>query len=140
MGEGEKDRICQPDLPSPAYGRGAGGEGFPRRQIMPGPEWSISIELAKRMRDVAREFRKEPTPSEAILWEAIRGRQLDGRKFRRQRPIGLFVVDFYCPAEKLLVEVDGPIHALQQKADLERQEILESLGLCFVRISADTVE
>jgi len=107
---------------------------------MPGPEWSISIELARRMRDVAREFRKEPTPSEILLWEAIRSRKLDGRKFRRQKPIGVFVVDFYCSDESLIVEVDGPIHASQQTADAERQEILESLGLRFVRISSETVE
>jgi len=107
---------------------------------MPGPEWSISIELARRMRDVAREFRKEPTPSESLLWEAIRGRQLDGRKFRCQNPISVFVVDFYCSEEKMIVEVAGAIHAAQQKGDRERQEILESLGLRFVRISSETVE
>jgi len=107
---------------------------------MPGSEGSISIELARRMRDVARVFRKEPTPGESLLWEAIRGRKLDCRKFRRQKPIGVFVVDFYCSTEKLIVEVDGPVHTSQQKADLERQEILKSLGLRFVRISSETVE
>ncbi len=89
---------------------------------------------------MARDFRKEPTPSEMILWEAIRDRQLDGRKFRRQKPIGAFIVDFYCAAEKLIVEVDGLIHLSQQQVDLERQEIIESLGLRFVRISAEMVE
>jgi|SRR5579859_6556727 len=59
---------------------------------------------------------------------------------RRQKPIGVFVVDFYSSTESLIVQLDGPIHAAQQKADRERQEILESLGHRFVRISSETVE
>ncbi|XGB40657.1 MAG: DUF559 domain-containing protein [Cyanobacteria bacterium LVE1205-1] len=46
------------------------------------------------MQEVARQLRRESTPSEAILWEALRNRKLEGRKFRRQHPIGTFVVDF----------------------------------------------
>jgi len=56
------------------------------------------------MTEVARGFRKAPTPSEAILWRALRGEALDGRKFRRQQPIGPFIVDFYCSTERLIVE------------------------------------
>jgi very-short-patch-repair endonuclease len=89
---------------------------------------------------IARSFRKEPTRSEAILWQALRGKKLDGVKFRRQQPIGPFVVDFFAPAHRLIVEVDGPIHAAQQEADRQRQELLESLSLRFVRISAKLVE
>ncbi len=92
------------------------------------------------MVEVARVFRKEPTPSEDILWQALRNRQVDGRKFRRQQPIGAFVLDFFCAEERLAVEVDGPIHASQREADQMRQELIESLGVRFVRIPAETVE
>jgi very-short-patch-repair endonuclease len=92
------------------------------------------------MTEVARQFRKDPTPSEAILWQALRGRKLEGRKFRRQQPIGAFVVDFFCGTERLIVEVDGGIHESQKEADRQRQELLESLGLRLVRISSELVE
>ncbi|HEX2091552.1 MAG TPA: DUF559 domain-containing protein [Longimicrobiaceae bacterium] len=92
------------------------------------------------MTEAARGFRKTATPSEAILWKALRGSALAGRKFRRQQPIGPFVVDFYCPAERLVVEVDGGIHESQAERDRARQECLETLGLRFIRISARQIE
>ncbi|MCI0657706.1 MAG: endonuclease domain-containing protein, partial [Acidobacteria bacterium] len=92
------------------------------------------------MVEVARVFRKEPTHSEDILWQALRNRQLDGRKFRRQQPVGAFVLDFFCAEERLAVEVDGPIHDNQREADQMRQELIESLGIRFVRLTAETVE
>jgi very-short-patch-repair endonuclease len=102
--------------------------------------WDISPALKQKMTEVARQFRKEPTTSEEILWQAIRGRKLDGRRFRRQQPIGVFVVDFYCSAEKLIVEVDGAIHELQREHDQQRQELLESLGLKMVKVTSKQVE
>jgi methylmalonyl-CoA mutase cobalamin-binding domain/chain len=102
--------------------------------------WNVPAQLQERMKQVAREFRKEPTASEALLWEALRGRRLDGLKFRRQQPVGPFVVDFYCASERLVVEVDGGIHEAQRDRDRERQQLLESLGLRFIRIPAHTVE
>ncbi len=98
------------------------------------------VALQKKMQEIAQQFRKEPTESEAILWDLLRNRKLDDRKFRRQHPIGRFVVDFYCHEERLIVEIDGGIHASQQDLDRQRQEILESLGLRFVRISSNLVE
>lgn len=111
----------------------------------PGPtlesdRWVVSPALHKRATEIARRFRKEHTPSEAILWNAVRRKQLDGRRFRRQQPIGPFVVDFFCPSERLVVEVDGPIHDAQIELDRERQRLLESLGLRFVRLTAAQVE
>lgn len=100
----------------------------------------ISRELEIKMIEAARRFRKEPTKSEAILWEALRNKQFEDRKFRRQEPIGPFVVDFYCSSERLIVEVDGGVHETQKEADAERQQLLEASGLRFVRLSADLVE
>lgn len=102
--------------------------------------WEIPKELRHKMVTIVREFRKQPTKSEAILWKALRGKKLDGVKFRRQQPIGPFVVDFFAPAFRLILEVDGPIHANQIQADRERQNLLEALGFKIFRINADDVE
>ena len=102
--------------------------------------WQVPRGLRARMVEVARQFRKNPTPSEAILWQALRGRRLDGHRFRRQQPIGPFVVDFFNAAERLIVEVDGPIHESQREVDAERQRLLEGLGLRFLRLPATLVE
>jgi very-short-patch-repair endonuclease len=102
--------------------------------------WKIPPELKVKMHELAAQLRKERTPSEDILWQALRNRQLEGRKFRRQNPIGAFVVDFYCSEEQLAVEVDGLIHETQREADKLRQEIIESLGVRFVRVTAEQVE
>ena len=96
--------------------------------------------LRRKMVEVARQFRKEPTRSEDILWQSLRGKKLDGVKFRRQQPIGPFIVDFYAPAYRLVVEVDGQIHEIQKEADQERQQLLEQLGLFVLRLTAAEVE
>jgi very-short-patch-repair endonuclease len=100
----------------------------------------VTPAVQRRMLEVARDFRREPQPSEAMLWQALRRKQLRGHKFRRQQPIGAFIVDFYCDAVGLVVEVDGPIHASQAQADAERQRILEQLGLRVLRVSSRDVE
>jgi very-short-patch-repair endonuclease len=90
----------------------------------------------------ARRLRKETTPSERILWEQLRDRRLDGWKFRRQHPIGRFVLDFYCAELRLALEVDGAVHSLEaaRERDRLRQEIIELREVRFVRISASSVE
>ncbi len=127
--------------------RSAGGEGMTkagaaqrmRDENVP-DYWDVPESLRRTMVEVARQLRKEPARSEDKLWQALRGKKLDGRKFRRQQPIGPFVVDFFCPIERLIVEVDGPIHEAQRDADQQRQQLLKSLGLHFVRVTTDDVE
>jgi very-short-patch-repair endonuclease len=104
------------------------------------PRLYVSPEIRRKMLEIARQFRKEPTKSESILWQALRGKKLDGIKFRRQQPIGYFVVDFYNSVYRLVVEVDGPIHANQVEADCARQDILEQIGLNVMRVNAEEVE
>ena len=104
------------------------------------PHIIIPPEVRRKMIEIAREFRKEPTVSEKILWNALRGKKLDGVKFRRQQPVGYFVVDFYNSANRLVIEVDGHIHQVQKEADQARQEILEMLGLVVLRIQSEIVE
>ena len=103
-------------------------------------KWDIPAEFKRRMHGVARALRQNATPAEAILWQAIRNRQLDGRKFRRQVPIGAYIVGLYCASERLVIEVDGPIHESQQQADQLRQESIVELGIRIVRLRNEEVE
>lgn len=100
----------------------------------------VSPEVRRKMLEIARGFRKEPTKSEAILWQALRGKKLDGIKFRRQQPVGYFIVDFYNSVYRLVVEVDGSVHDTQVKLDVARQDILEQLGFNILRVKAEEVE
>ena len=84
-------------------------------------------------------MRKNPTPAEAALWKVLRGRRLLGLKFRRQHPVGSFIVDFYCAVCKLVVEVDGDIHLQQVAYDQARTEQIESFGYRVVRFSNEAV-
>ena len=92
------------------------------------------------VKGAVRQMRKEPTLSENLLWSALRDRCLASRKFRRQHPRGRSILDFYCHEEQLTVEVDGPVHEARRQADGERQQILESMGIRFLRLSAAQVE
>jgi adenine-specific DNA-methyltransferase len=104
-------------------------------------DWDVPREVRKRMVEVARDLRTRSTLGEQELWLALRRKQLAGRKFRRQQPVGPFVLDFYCSAERLSVEVDGSIHddPDQVQLDAERQRLIESLGIRFVRLPNDLV-
>jgi len=73
----------------------------------------------------ARQLRNKLTPTEAILWEHLKGKQICNTRFRRQHPISIFIVDFYCHAAKLIIELDGKIHLKNREYDNERTDILE---------------
>ena len=78
------------------------------------------------------------TKAEQVLWQELRGSKL-GYKFRRQVSIGSFVVDFYCHELHLIIELDGPIHKIQEKYDRERQVYLENEGSTVIRYTNDQV-
>ena len=101
----------------------------------------VSAPMHDRAVRSAKRLRAEATPSEQRLWAALRDRNFHGRKFRRQQPMGPFVLDFWCAEERLAVEIDGGVHddPEQQRLDGERQALLESLDIRFVRISAELV-
>ena len=88
----------------------------------------------------ARELRSEQTPAEQRLWSRLRQRQLLNLRFRRQHPVGTYIVDFYCPARNLVVEVDGDSHADKEEYDAERTEWLESQGYRVIRFTNREVE
>jgi very-short-patch-repair endonuclease len=84
---------------------------------------------------MAKELRENMTTSEIILWDFLRRRNR-GMKFYRQAPIDRFIVDFYCPRKKLVIEVDGGIHeqADNRESDILREEFLRKKGLRILRI------
>jgi very-short-patch-repair endonuclease len=80
-------------------------------------------------------LRRHETEAERVLWELVRGRKLLGLKFRRQAPIGRFVVDFFCHERALVIEADGPIHLERVEYDGEREAWLDRQGFTVVRFS-----
>ncbi|MGH8611057.1 MAG: endonuclease domain-containing protein, partial [Gammaproteobacteria bacterium] len=89
--------------------------------------------IEKPMNSLARALRKNSTDAERCLWSRLRGRRLDGVKFRRQQVLGPYVVDFLCLEPKLVIEVDGGQHAEQVSNDLRRTEYLKVLGYRVLR-------
>ena len=87
----------------------------------------------------ARDLRTHQTPAEVMLWEALRNRRLAGLKFRRQHPIGPFIVDFCCPDRRLAIELDGGVHATQQERDAEREDLLEAAGYRVLRFTNEAI-
>jgi len=81
----------------------------------------------------ARRLRRNMTPAEQKLWDALKGRQLDGLKFRPQHPVGPFILDFWCPARKLVVELDGGSHAGREAEDEARTQQLQDYGYRVIR-------
>ena len=102
------------------------------------------LRMGRRARIVkterARALRRELTNAERILWEALRGRQFHGLRFRRQEPLAGFIVDFICFERKLVIEVDGAAHRDTQSYDQERDSILRARGLTVVRVTNDEIE
>jgi very-short-patch-repair endonuclease len=89
------------------------------------------------MRSRAKQLRRSMTTNERRIWNWLRDRTFHGFKFRRQVPIGPYVLDFYCPALKLAVEVDGQHHetALMAEYDDARTDYLHACGVEVVRIT-----
>ena len=83
-----------------------------------------------------RELRKGSTSAEAVLWKMLKNRQIDGLRFRRQFGVGPFVLDFYCPALRLCIELDGQVHFSEEayEYDCQRTAYLEEEhGICVLR-------
>ena len=87
----------------------------------------------------ARRLRRNMTPAEQKLWGALRGKKLGGLKFRAQHPVGPFILDFYCPARKLVIEVDGGVHEKQADYDESRTQQLEAYGYRVIRFRNEEV-
>ena len=91
-----------------------------------------NISYLKKFR---KELRNKLTPAEAKLWTYLQNSTLDGRKFRRHHSVANFILDFYCPAESLAIELDGEIHynPTQAEYDRERDLFLNAKGIKVIR-------
>lgn len=94
----------------------------------------------KNLKEFARQNRKQATPAEAVLWEALRGNQL-GPRFRRQHAIECFIVDFVCLPAWLVVEVDGSIHDVPEEAKYDggRTHTLQECAFLVIRFRNEEV-
>lgn len=106
---------------------------------MPVKNIVIGQKVTPEKRRMAKELRQNMTPTERILWQLLRTNKLAGWHFRRQQIIDGFIVDFYCHAASLIVEVDGGIHETQKEQDAERDAHLVSRGFRVLRVTNDEV-
>lgn len=91
----------------------------------------------KSLKEFSRDLRSHSTLSEILLWQKLRASQFRGYTFNRQKPLGNYIVDFYCRKVSLVIEVDGGSHDYEEAVvgDRKRQQILEELGVSFLRFS-----
>ena len=94
----------------------------------------------KKLNILARNLRNNSTLSEVLLWNQLKQRKMSGYQFLRQRPIGKYIVDFFCHKLKLVIEIDGESHADKKVADRIRQNYLEKNGLTVLRFGDNAVK
>jgi very-short-patch-repair endonuclease len=99
-----------------------------------GKGWGLSREQLEALKKRARDMRSNPTEPELRLWRNLSNGQLGGFKFRRQEVIGRTIVDFYCPAANLVIEVDGDTHADPQR-EARRDAYLQGFGLTVLHLA-----
>jgi len=122
-------------LPSPAGGRGVGGEGGCDQKIAPVAAMKQRAHIA-----LARSFRRSANASEEAAWRALRKLRAQGFPARRQHQIGRFVVDLAITRARLVIEIDGAIHKLSDVAENDacRQKELERAGWRILRVDTET--
>jgi very-short-patch-repair endonuclease len=107
------------------------------------------IRTKKQIVELCRENRKNSTPAESILWDLLRNRKLDNKKFLRQHKIiyshsedgfKFFILDFFCAGERFAIELDGEIHSKQVEYDLWRSSVLNELNIRVLRIKNEELE
>lgn len=93
------------------------------------------------LKEKARQLRNNSTKAEIRLWQHLRGKQIMGYDFHRQKPIGNYIADFFCPKLNLAIEVDGYTHRFEEvvKKDHKKQGYLEDLGLTVLRFKDEEV-
>jgi very-short-patch-repair endonuclease len=99
----------------------------------------MKIPFKHDLKQLARKLRRTGNLSEVLLWQQLKGKKFKGLNFNRQKVISGFIVDFYCPKHKAVIEIDGITHSCKGSYDAEREEYLRGLGLEIIRISAKDV-
>jgi len=103
------------------------------------PRAELALRSPDFIRVRAKDLRRTMTQAERTLWYLLRRNEL-GLHFRRQHPIGPYILDFYCAAARLCVEIDGPVHEEQILRDRRRTAWLEKEGILVIRFSTEEVE
>jgi very-short-patch-repair endonuclease len=93
----------------------------------------MKIYYNPKLKQLSRKLRNNSTLAEVLLWNELKGKKMKGYQFMRQKPIGNYIVDFYCSKLKLIIEIDGCSHNEKYEEDKTRQEYLENLGLTIMR-------
>lgn len=91
------------------------------------------------LKEKARQLRNKSTVTEIMLWKCLKGKQMSGFDFHRQKPLSKYIVDFFCNELMLAIEIDGMSHSGQENYDKKRQQELENLGIRFLRFESDDV-
>ena len=94
----------------------------------------------KNLKQRSRDLRNNSTLSEVLLWKRLRGRQMKGFQFNRQKPLGRFIADFYCKPLNLVLEIDGSSHEGKEQYDAEREIELQKLGVTVLRFTNSEVK
>ncbi len=94
----------------------------------------MTIKYSKKLTKYAKDLKKNLTLPEVLFWSRVKNKQL-GFRFYRQKPIGNYIVDFYCARFKLIIEIDGRDHDFKEEYDEKRERYLESLGMKIIRFS-----
>ncbi len=104
-------------------------------------KFDTQINNLSYLKENRRALRNNPTEAEALLWQFLKGKLLNGNKFRRQHSINHFILDFYCPNQRLAIELDGGIHLEKEvKAnDKEKEQMLASLNIRLLRFKNEEV-
>jgi very-short-patch-repair endonuclease len=94
-----------------------------------------------QLKERRRSLRSNMPRAEILIWSKLKNKQLGGLKFRRQHSMGPYILDFYCPAFRFAIEIDGDTHAgeEEERKDRIRQRYIESLGVQFIRFSNSEV-
>lgn len=100
------------------------------------------VKYERHLKPLSRDLRNDPTWCERLLWSQLRGRQIRNYQFTRQKPIGSYIVDFYCPELGLVVEVDGYTHEHPEtkERDKQRDDFLKESGLSVLRFRDEEVQ
>ena len=97
------------------------------------------IKYNPKLKSTARKLRKESTKAEIYLWNELKNKKMMGYGFKREKPIGEYIVDFYSPDLKFVIKIDGITHDYKMESDKARQKYLESLSLKVIRFKDSDV-
>ncbi len=93
----------------------------------------MRIHYDNKLKSRSRQLRNKSTLSEVLMWNQLKGKKVRGYQFTRQKPVGHYIVDFFCFKLRLVIEIDGDSHFGREQSDSERTVYLESLGLTVLR-------